>query len=307
MKCDKCDSKAVYSYNGTHYCKFHFIKYFENKVQRTIRRFKLINKKDVVAVAVSGGKDSIAVLYNVANYCKKHNIKFFALNIDEGIKDYRDHTIEDMKTFCKDHNINYKIISFKEIYGQTLDEMLKKAKKLRLKPCRICGILRRNLLNQGAKKFNATKLVTGHNIDDEAQSLLMNLFLGNMKHNASLGLITGLNNNEKFVSRIKPLYFITEKETRLYCFLKGFKVEFNECPYITDSFRAKVRDKLNELETERQGIKHSIVNSFLEIHELLKNNYKNKKEFHYCKICGEPSSKDICNTCELIQILNTKE
>jgi uncharacterized protein (TIGR00269 family) len=127
----------------------------------------------------------------------------------------------------------------------------------------------------------------------------MNLTLGNMSHNAKLGPITGLNEDSEFVSRIKPLYFISEKETRLYAFLKGFKVNFAECPNIRHSFRAAIRDELNAMEEQRMGAKNGIVNAFLEILPTLKEKYKSEKSFSHCKKCGSPSSGDLCNSCKL--------
>lgn len=304
MQCSSCSKKAIYKNQGKSYCKDHFLNYFERKVFRTIRKFDLMKHEDKICVATSGGKDSLAVLYMTMLYCKKYNIDFFALNIDEGIEDYRAHTIKDLKSFCEKYNIPYHIVSFKEKFGFTLDEMIKKAISKNKKPCTICGVLRRTLLNRAARELGATKLVTGHNLDDESQAYLMNLFLGNMRHNASLGPITGLNTNNKFVPRIKPLYLVTEKETRLFCLMKEFNVHFSECPNIHQSFREKVRDKLNDLEEDRKGTKNGIVNAFLEILPMLKENYKNVKEFNYCKKCGDPCSGEICNACTIEAELN---
>lgn len=303
MKCSSCSKKAVYSSQGRSYCKDHFLNYFERKIFRTIRKFSLIQHKDKICIATSGGKDSLAVLYMTMLYCKKYKIDFFALNIDEGIADYRDHTINDLKIFCKKYDIPYHIVSFKERFGFTLDELIKKGLEKGKKPCTVCGILRRTLLNRGARELGATKLVTGHNLDDESQAYLMNLFLGNMRHNAALGPATGLSTNSKFVPRIKPLYFISEKETRLFALLKGFEVHFSECPNIELSFRAKVRDKLNELELLRQGAKNGVVNAFLEILPTLKQKYKNTKEFSYCARCSDPCAGEVCNACILEQEL----
>jgi uncharacterized protein (TIGR00269 family) len=131
---------------------------------------------------------------------------------------------------------------------------------------------------------------------------MMNTLLGNMSHNASLGPITGLSDNNKFVARVKPLYFILEKETRLFALLKGFKVEFAECPNIDLSFRMTVRDEINAIESKLPGAKNGIVNSFLEILPLLKDHYREKKKmrtFNYCKNCGDACSGVICNSCKL--------
>ncbi len=300
MKCHKCDQKAVYKNQGLLLCKNHFLDYFEAKVFKTIKKYKMFSNEDTVCIAASGGKDSLAVLYMTSQYCKKYNINHFALAIDEGIAGYRDHTIEDLKEFCERYDIRLEIISFKEKFGSTLDQVREKAlKEYNKKPCTVCGILRRTYLNRYALKLNATKLVTGHNLDDESQSFLMNTLLGNMRHNASLGPITGLTTNDKFVPRVKPLYFISEQETRLFCLLKEFKVDFTECPNIGLSFRANVRDQLNEIENKFPGAKNGMVNAFLEILPTLKEKYKETKPFSYCEKCGEPCTGKVCNACLL--------
>ena len=301
MECTKCSKKAIYQTTGQALCRDHFISYFENKVFKTIKKYKLIERNDNVCVATSGGKDSLAVLYMTMKYCRKYNIDFFALAIDEGIKDYRDHTLDDLSLFCKNYDIPLNIISFKNRFGSTLDDLTEKAIKLYgKKPCTICGVLRRTLLNKGSRELNATKLVTGHNLDDESQSLLMNLLKGNMGHNASLGPISGLSKNKQFIPRVKPLYSVTEKETRLFAFVKEFKVNFSECPNIHLSFRASVRDQLNEIENKNPGSKNGMVNAFLEILPDLKEKYrKERKDFKFCERCGEPCSREICNTCKL--------
>lgn len=307
MKCTKCDEKAVYQGHGQNFCSNHFLKYFENKVFRTIKRYKLFDKEDNVCVATSGGKDSLAVLYMTMLYCKKYDIKFFALAIDEGIKGYRNHTLDDLKNFCEKYDITLHVISFKERFGDTLDNIKEKAlTEHNKKPCTVCGIFRRTALNRVSRELGATKLVTGHNLDDEAQSYMMNLLLGNMSHNAALGPITGLNLNDKFIPRVKPLYFLLEKETRLFAILKNFKVSFNECPNINQSFRAIVRDELNTIESKLPGAKNGIVNAFLEILPTLKQHYKKNKPFKTCMKCGDPTPNEICNACKLEEELITR-
>lgn len=303
--CTKCNNKAIYKNQGQFFCKEHFLNYFETKVFKTIKKYQLFSKNDNICVATSGGKDSLAVLYMTMLYCNKYNIKFFALCIDEGIAEYRKFTVDDLTKFCEKYKIPLHVLSFKDNFGLTLDEMTKKAvKEKNKKPCTVCGILRRKLLNKGARELNATKLVTGHNLDDETQSVLMNQFLGNSQHNASLGPTTGLSINNKFIPRIKPLYLVTEKETRLYCLLRKFEVHFSECPNISLSFRAQVRDKINDIENVLPGAKYGVINSFLEILPLLKQHYKNadnkkNKNFSFCSECGEPCSGEICNACKL--------
>ncbi|PIZ51448.1 TIGR00269 family protein [Candidatus Woesearchaeota archaeon CG_4_10_14_0_2_um_filter_33_13] len=308
MQCSKCSGKAVIQLQHGSLCKIHFLNYFEEKVFKTIKKYKLIDRNDRICVAASGGKDSLTVLYLTKKYLEQYDLKtnLFALLIDEGIANYRKTTIKDLKTFCKEHKIKLVIASAKEEFGYTLDRAYpiinKETKK---KPCNICGVWRRYLINKYARKNKATKLVTGHNLDDEAQAIIMNTFKANTSLSAHLGPVSGIEDHDLFVQRVKPLYFCAEKETRLYCLLKGFQVDFTECPYAQEGLRAKVRDMLNDFENQYKGTKQSIINSFLEVLPLIKEHQIkiNSSPLNICKICQEPANQEICNTCKLKEVL----
>lgn len=297
--CKICQENPVIIVQGDRkLCKGCFIKYFEKKVFKTIRQYKLIDKKDVVAVGVSGGKDSITLLNILNKIMSPRKGKFFALLIDEGIENYRDITKESAVKFCKDQGITLKIVSYKKEFGKTLTQLLKDKK---INACALCGVLRRYMLNKYARKYKATKLATGHNLDDEAQSILMNLFKGNMSLSAKLGPKTGVLIHEKFVPRIKPLYFMTEKETATYCKLRNLPVTFVECPNHKGSFRDYVTEMLNNLEAKIQGTKQSIVNSLLEMLPELKKRYK-KLKIGTCKKCKEPAAQTYCKVCQMLRL-----
>ena len=302
MVCKKCTEKPVMKLinSDISLCKSCYIKYFEKKVKSTISKYKLIEKNDHIVVAVSGGKDSTTLLYLIKKITKgRRDIKITALAIDEGIHDYRDKSLEFLKDFCKQNQIELKIFSYKEEFGKSLDEIMKTYKGI---PCSICGVLRRYLLNKKSKELEATKLATGHNLDDEAQSILMNIFRRNMKTSARMGPITGIVKDKRFIRRIKPLYLLTEKEVTAYAYLKGLMDKFTECPYASDAYRNQVRNLLNDLETKYQGTKHSVITSFLEILPTLKQHYKEtSEEIKSCKICEEPCSQGICKTCQYIE------
>ncbi len=299
MKC--CNEKPVIELQaGEKLCKKHFIKYFENKVFKTIRQFDLIGKQENLGVAISGGKDSLTLLHILSKLSKQNpKINLAAIMIDEGIKGYRDKTLKTAKEFCKKNKIKLNIYSFKKEFGKPLDNMLK---VLKVKPCTLCGIFRRYLLNKKSKQLQFTKLATGHNLDDEAQSILMNQFKNNIHLSARLGPLVGIKANKDFVQRIKPLYLCTEKEVTTYAFVSKLLDNFTECPNVTESYRAQVRDMLNELEAKFPGTKHAVVNSFLQILPDLKEKFKGG-EASYCKQCGEPASKDKCNACKYVEKL----
>ena len=302
MNC--CNSKPIIALPaGEKLCKNHFIDYFEGKVFKTIRQFDLIGKEENLGVALSGGKDSSTLLY-ILNKLSKQNpkIKLNAIAIDEGIAGYRDKTLEKAKEFCGKNNINLNIFSYKEEFGLTLDEMLK---ILKVKPCTICGIFRRYLLNKKSRELKLTKLATGHNLDDECQSILMNQMRNDIAASARLGPKTGVIQNEKFVQRIKPLYLCTEKEVTTYAFINGLLDDFAECPNAVHSFRANVRDILNSMEQKFPGTKYSIVNSFLQILPLLKQQFM-YEAIKVCIKCNEPSANDVCNACVYLEKLKNK-
>jgi len=300
MNC--CNEKPVIALPSSEkLCKYHFTDYFESKVFKTIRQFDLIGKKENIGVALSGGKDSLSILH-ILNKLSQQNpkIKINAIAIDEGIKGYRNKTLGTAKKFCDENKIFLSIFSYKEEFGLTLDEMLK---ILDVKPCTICGIFRRYLLNKSSRELKLTKLATGHNLDDECQSILMNQLKNNIQASARLGPKVGLIHDNKFVQRVKPLYLCTEKEVTTYAFLNRLLDEFAECPNAAQSFRAQVRDMLNGMEQKFPGTKYSIVNSFLQILPLLKQQFKDGV-IKICTKCSEPSSNEICNACVYLEKLS---
>jgi len=300
MNC--CNQKPIIELPaGENLCKSHFTEYFENKVFKTIRQFDLIEKEENLGIALSGGKDSLTLLHILTKLSKQNSkIKLTAIAINEGIEGYRDKTLATAKEFCEKNNVPLNIYSYEQEFGMPLDKILK---TLDVKPCTICGIFRRYLLNKKSKELGFTKLATGHNLDDEAQSIMMNQFKNNIKASARLGPKVGIKQNNKFVQRIKPLYLCTEKEVATYAFINNLLDDFTECPNISESYRAQVRDSINDLETKFPGTKYGIINSFLQILPDLKEKFKDQ-ELNSCQKCSEPASKDICNTCRFVDKLN---
>ncbi len=292
-KCLKCKN-TVYCSN---LCRQHFMNYFERKTAKTILKFKLFSKKDRIAVAVSGGKDSTVCLYVL----KKLGYPVEAVTVDALIGNYTKQNLENLMSVCKKYDIKLHEISFREEFGMALCsiKMIANEKGLKYSSCLICGVLRRYLLNKYAKKHGFECLCTGHNLDDEAQAFVMNVFRNDLILAKRQGPITGTGSNKAFVKRAKPLYLCTEKETTAYSKLMKFSVNYNRCPCSEGAYRREYRDMLNEFEKKFPPIKYNIISFFLRTIYKLKDAGK-ETEINACQYCGEPCSKDICKRCEIL-------
>ncbi len=283
----------------------HFIEHVENKVKMTIKKYKLFTKKEKILVACSGGKDSTALAYIL----KKLGYDIEAITLNPSIKNSSRKNLDNLKCFCRKNMIKLHIVSFKQETGYALDEIKKilDSKGVSMAYCTICGILRRYLLNKKAKELKAEKLATGHNIDDEAESVLMNLLRGNIGLMARLGPIAGVVKSKGFIPRVKPLYLCREKDIQSYSKLMKFPVAYERCPYAQSSYREIVRNELIDFEKKYPKTKENIINWFLRILPELKKDFKKDEEMTYCTVCGEPSQRTICNACTILEKLENKK
>ena len=295
--CSKCKKPAVtyIRYNGTHLCKDHFIHYFEKRVKKDIRKQVRMESGTKIGVAVSGGKDSIVALHMMNDiFSKRDGIEIYAITVDEGIKGYRDESIDFVKKNCRALGIESHVISFKDIVGTTMDEIAKKHDEIG--ECSYCGVFRRLCLNVKSNELGITKLITGHNLDDMAQSILMNFVNGDMKKLARLAPHKRV--QPGLIPRILPLRTIPEKENALYAILKNIEFHDAECPYAVRAHRGLFRDMVDELEYNTPGTRHSILNSYNAIRDLLLEQYPPAK-LAKCSNCGEPTSQKLCKACIL--------
>ncbi len=304
--CEICGEEAVYSYLGISLCREHYIEYFEGKVLDTIREYSLIQPGEHVAVAVSGGKDSLSLLYLLNKYREDLGIEVTALLIDEGIKGYRDLTIEDFMRINRDLGVRYRVITYEEVFGHGLDEIIDIAREKGLPryPCSYCGVFRRYLLNIGARIVGADVLATGHNLDDIVQTYVLNIVTNSLERILHLLPRTSGADHPLLVPRVKPFYRVLEMETTLYSVLMGLYPRFIECVYAPEALRNDVRNYVNELEERRPGTKYKIINS---LEDLIKRYGPAVARIGSCRICGEPTSGDICRTCRYLDSLGLLE
>ena len=306
--CTQCKRRKVFfvrQYSGQRLCKTCFIESIETKVRATIAKYAMFSYNDRVAVAVSGGKDSLSLLSVLA---KLENIKpkasLFAVTVDEGISGYRDEALEIAKGSCKKLDIEHHIVSFKGLFGLTMDELIERKLKMasaKLTACSYCGVLRRRALNEAALQIGATKIATAHTLDDEVQTSLMNIFRGDLSRIAKEKPVTDYV-HERFVRKVKPFCEIPEKESALYAYVKNIDFQGTPCPYASEALRNEVRSMLNYMEEKHPGTKFSVSSSLERLQPALEKTIQ-KNSFRECSRCGVPASAELCRVCEMLKEL----
>ena len=263
----------------------------------------MLKFNDHLAVAVSGGKDSLSLLYILAKLRKNRpQTSLTAVTVDEGIKGYRDEALDIASSLCKKLEVPHHVVSFKELYGFSLDEMVEKASAKgdrTLTACAYCGVLRRRAINVGARQVKATKVATAHTLDDEAQTVLMNILRGDIARLAKEKPVTD-EVHPLFVQKIKPFCEIPERESALYAYVKKIGFQDTPCPYASEALRNDIRGMLNRMEEKHAGTKFTVARAMEKLRPAIEETVK-KEGFRTCRECGEPSAQDLCKTCEMLR------
>jgi uncharacterized protein (TIGR00269 family) len=297
-RCSKCNKKAItfIRYNGTHLCKDHFIEYVEKRVKAEVRKQIDLDRVKHVSVALSGGKDSTVALSTLKNILHvRKDITLSAITVDEGIDGYRPLTLSRAKELTKSLEVPHFIVSFRNEFGIDMDGIAKSVKKRT--PCSYCGVLRRRCINRIAKQEGVDVIATGLNLDDTAQSILMNFTRGDIERLARLGPHVKI--QPGLVPRIQPLRSIPEKENYLYALLKELPFSDDECPYAERALRNEYREIINKLEDRSPGTRHAILSSYDAILPALRDLFP-PASMKECR-CGEPTINGKCMTCELLE------
>jgi len=308
VKCDRCGvNEAVYyqHHTGLKLCSKCLVEDIRNRIRKEIERFQMIKEGDTVLLALSGGKDSFVLLDSLSSIVSPSRL--IAFSVVEGIPGYnREEYIERLKHYARERGVEIVVSSLKEIFGYSLSEVVSMARERsetkELSPCTFCGAMRRRAINLAARELGATKTATAHNLDDEVQTIFMNILRGDperliRQHPLAPRL------SDLLVQRIKPMRKIYEREAAAYSYVLGYRFQETECPYIIHqpTLRARIRHWLYMLEKEIPGSMLSILETFDSL--VLKKLESSKFEkLPTCKLCGEPTSigRDICKLCELM-------
>lgn len=305
--CSQCNNTLIIQrkYSGENLCPECFQKNIEKIVYKTISKYKMLKKDDKIVVALSGGKDSITLLYNLNKIQNRvhHSRPIKALIIDEGIQDYRERSIIKATDFCKKIGIDYKIISFKERIGITLDEIINRKKYTPdyKYACNYCATFRRRLLNDGAKELGGTVLAMGHNLTDFAETYLMNILYKRLDIIANQYFFKeeNLKLEQFYIKKISPLIRIPEEEIFLYANIKKFGYYASHCVYREQDpiIRKRVLDFIQECKKFSPEIEFNLLQGFLELSETLYH-HREKMNYNTCQNCGYPCGRGkLCTYC----------
>ena len=290
MKCRKCKEKAViklYEHNLP-LCKKHFLEFFEGRVKKAINDFKMLEGKEKILVAISGGKDSLSLAYIL----KKLGYNISLLHIDIGIREYSEESLKFSKKFSEELNLPLKIISLKEEWGEGIEEISKKTYK---SICSLCGMVKRYYFNKTAYEEGFDVVATGHNLDDAVSALLSNILGWRISYISKQEPVLPMEG--KLKKKIKPLIYLTERECASYAFLNKIQFLKNGCPYSKYASFLRVKHLLNEIEISSPGTKFSFYLGFLKNIHIFKEK-EEKIKLRECAICGYPTTGEICSFCK---------
>lgn len=248
--CDTNRALIIRPKNHQKLCKDCFITLFETEIHNTITANSLFSPGERVAIGASGGKDStvLASVLKTLNERYNYGLNLLLLSIDEGIKGYRDDSLETVKRNAVQYDMPLEIVGYDELYGWTMDQVVSQIGKKG--NCTYCGVFRRQALDRGAARLGIKHVVTGHNADDIAETVLMNLLRGDLPRLArATSIVTASAASD--IKRSKPLKYAYEKEIVLYAHHKRLDYFTTECIYSPEAFRGSARTLIKNLERVR--------------------------------------------------------
>ncbi len=269
-------------------CKEHYIDWYLKRVESTIREFRMFDRGDKALVAVSGGKDSLS-LWD-ALYRLGYNADGFYINL--GIDEYSQKSKIACEKFAQEKGLSLHILELKKEIASIPE--IREVERNR-PACSSCGLLKRYYMNKFAKERGYKVIATGHNLDDESATLLSNVLSWNIDYLARQFPV--LSEGDGFVKKVKPLVKFTEKENALYAFLSGIEYIEEECPFSEGASSIEYKKILAQMEERSPGTKLRFYMDFLRrLHPILQSQ---EVKLRPCRICGEPTTAEVCSVCRL--------
>ncbi|MDL1912236.1 adenine nucleotide alpha hydrolase family protein [Chloroflexi bacterium CFX6] len=310
MKCKKCGMKA--SVNMRQHklalCRDHYLEWVPEQTERFIKKYEMFTRDEKILVAVSGGKDSLALWDILTRLGYRADGLYLGLGIDGGIG-YSHASQRLAEKFAHEHDLKLHAVDIEKEYGQSIPVLSEMSHRGHGKPCAVCGLTKRHEMNRIARDLGYDVLATGHNLDDEAAVLFGNTLMWDANYLLRQGPV--LPATEGLARKVKPLCRFYEREMTAYCLLRGIEYIYEECPFAEGSTSIYYKELLNQLETARPGAKLTFYLRFLEARksgDLFVEKNVGQAHLHPCPKCGQPTSAPgLCSFCRMIEKVNSME
>ncbi len=318
--CDVCGKPAVIeqAYSGRVLCGEHLVKSIRKKVAKELRK-QLILKKGkhtTIFVAISGGKDSAALLELLVDIVGvRPDVTIIAGTVDEGIAGYRPPSLQCAIDLCEQLGVEFVTISYQDLGFEEMDTVVKLIPGMTEAnadapnmPCSYCGVFRRQGINHLARLVNADVMALGHNLDDMAQTVLMNMSNGDLERTLRLAPHTNTP-IDGMPPRIVPLRWIPEQEIHLYAVYKNLPIHHEECPHARGALRWRHREMVAQMEADVPGTRHGLVRMADNVKELrnqvldLGGKGLRPSPPKQCPACISMTSNDRCKACEMREMV----
>ena len=303
MKCSRCGGTAVINMrqHRLRLCAAHFVEWFVSMTERTIQKYGMFDLADRVLVAVSGGKDSLALWDVLLRLGYQAEGMYISLGIDEDLG-YSDTSLTMCRQFVSAHHPEavLHVVDVEAEYGQAIPTLARTKQRGRGKPCSVCGLVKRHVMNRIARDGGFAAIATGHNLDDEVAVLMQNTLHWQTGYLARQAPV--LVERAGLARKVKPFVRIYEREAAAYTLVRGIEYIYDECPFAKGSTTNFYKDLLNQLELKSPGAKQQFYLQFLQARDAGSVSFAVEQgaELHPCRECGQPTTAgDLCAFCRL--------
>jgi tRNA-5-methyluridine54 2-sulfurtransferase len=304
MKCRKCSQKAIINMRQHRLamCKEHFLDWVPEQVERFIHKYQMFSRQERILIAVSGGKDSLALWDILFRLGFESDGLYIGLGIDEGIH-YSEKSRQLAETFAKTRNLRLLTVEMRDEYGETIPQIAERTTRGQCKPCAVCGLSKRHIMNRIARQGGYHVLATGHNLDDEVAVLFGNTLNWEVGFMARQGPVLEAN-HPGLVRKVKPLFRFSEREVAAYALLRGIEYIHEECPHAVGSKSIIYKEILNQMEGQRPGAKLNYYLTFLKAKDNGLFSIHAQEQINTlstCPSCGQPTTANgDCSFCRIM-------